>query len=129
MMRYDRVILTGFRDDAVRVMGACDVFTLASQWEGLPVAVMAADPFHYGGSWTADACAKITRFVDTAETFHMPIVHLNDCPGFFVGVEAERTATIRAGVRVMAAINQSTVPWCTPNWAAMVPTFHFSTWK
>ncbi len=58
---------------------------------GLPVAVMAADPFHYGGSWTADACAKITRFVDTAETFHMPIVHFNDCPGFFVGVEAERT--------------------------------------
>lgn len=80
---------------------------------GLPVAVMAADPFHYGGSWTANACAKITRFVDTAETFHMPIIHLNDCPGFFVGVEAERTATIRAGVRAMAAINQSTVPWCT----------------
>ena len=38
----DRVILTGFRDDAVRVMGACDVFTLASQWEGLPVALMEA---------------------------------------------------------------------------------------
>ncbi len=38
----DRVLLTGFRDDAVRVMAACDVFTLASQWEGLPVAVMEA---------------------------------------------------------------------------------------
>jgi glycosyltransferase involved in cell wall biosynthesis/GNAT superfamily N-acetyltransferase len=38
----ERVILTGFRDDAVRVMGACDVFTLASQWEGLPVALMEA---------------------------------------------------------------------------------------
>jgi L-malate glycosyltransferase len=38
----DRVILTGFRDDAVRVMGVCDVFTLASQWEGLPVALMEA---------------------------------------------------------------------------------------
>ena len=38
----DRVILTGFRDDAVRVMAACDAFTLASQWEGLPVAVMEA---------------------------------------------------------------------------------------
>ena len=37
-----RVILTGFRDDAVRVMAACDVFTLASQWEGLPVALMEA---------------------------------------------------------------------------------------
>lgn len=80
---------------------------------GLPVAVMAGDPFHYGGSWTADACAKITRFVDTAETFHLPIVHLNDCPGFYIGLEAEKTATIRAGVRAMAAINSSTVPWCT----------------
>ena len=38
----DRVTLTGFRDDAVRVMGACDIFTLASQWEGLPVALMEA---------------------------------------------------------------------------------------
>jgi len=38
----DRVLLTGFRNDAVRVMAACDAFTLASQWEGLPVAVMEA---------------------------------------------------------------------------------------
>jgi glycosyltransferase involved in cell wall biosynthesis/predicted N-acetyltransferase YhbS len=38
----DRVMFTGFRDDAVRVMGACDIFTLASQWEGLPVALMEA---------------------------------------------------------------------------------------
>lgn len=89
------------------------IITGFARLNGLPVAVMAADPFHYGGSWTADACAKIVRFVDTAETFHMPIVHLNDCPGFFVGIEAEKAATIRAGVRTMAAINQSSVPWCT----------------
>lgn len=38
----DRVILTGFRDDATAVMGACDAFVMASQWEGLPVAVMEA---------------------------------------------------------------------------------------
>ena len=38
----DRVILTGFRDDATSVMAACDAFTLASKWEGLPVAVMEA---------------------------------------------------------------------------------------
>jgi glycosyltransferase involved in cell wall biosynthesis/predicted N-acetyltransferase YhbS len=36
------VLLTGFRDDAVRVMSAFDVFTLASDWEGLPVALMEA---------------------------------------------------------------------------------------
>ena len=39
---HDRVLLTGYRDDAVRVMAACDVFTLASKWEGLPVALMEA---------------------------------------------------------------------------------------
>jgi glycosyltransferase involved in cell wall biosynthesis/GNAT superfamily N-acetyltransferase len=36
------VLLTGFRSDAVRVMAACDAFVMASQWEGLPVAVMEA---------------------------------------------------------------------------------------
>jgi glycosyltransferase involved in cell wall biosynthesis len=38
----DVVSLLGYRDDAVRVMSACDVFTLASDHEGIPVAVMEA---------------------------------------------------------------------------------------
>ena len=38
----DRLVLLGHRPDAVRVMGACDVFVLASHWEGLGVAVMEA---------------------------------------------------------------------------------------
>ena len=81
--------------------------------EGLPVAVLASDPFHVMGAWTADACQKVIRFIDLAETFHIPIVYLCDCPGFMIGLEAEKAATIRHGVRAMAAINQSTVPWCT----------------
>ena len=32
------VVLAGFRPDALAVMAACDVFVLASAWEGLPVA-------------------------------------------------------------------------------------------
>src|SRR5882672_1059942 len=81
--------------------------------DGLPVAVMASDPFFYGGSWTADVCDKIIRFVDLAETFHLPVVYLCDCPGFHIGLDAEKSATIRKGGRAMAAVNQSTVPWCT----------------
>jgi glycosyltransferase involved in cell wall biosynthesis/predicted N-acetyltransferase YhbS len=38
----ERVILTGHRPDAARVMAAFDVFTLASKYEGLPVALMEA---------------------------------------------------------------------------------------
>ncbi|WP_128925120.1 acyl-CoA carboxylase subunit beta [Bradyrhizobium guangxiense] len=81
--------------------------------EGRAVMVLASDSFHYGGSWTADACQKVVRWVDFAETFHLPIVYLMDCPGFMIGLDAEKAATIRHGVRVMAAVNQTTVPWCT----------------
>ena len=89
------------------------IITALARLDGLPVAVLASDPYHYGGAWTAEACQKIVRFVDMAETFHLPIVYLADCPGFLIGLDAERSATIRHGVRAMAAINQSTVPWCT----------------
>ncbi len=81
--------------------------------DGWPVAVLSNDPFHYGGGWTADAAQKVTRFVDLAETFHLPVVHLVDNPGFVIGSEAERAATIRHGARTLAAIHQATVPWCT----------------
>src|SRR3546814_2914056 len=93
---YGRPIITGF-----------------ARLDGVPVALMASDPYFFAGAWTADACRKITRFVDMAETFHMPVVYLCDCPGFLVGLEAERTGTIREGVRAMSAINQCTVPWCS----------------
>jgi acetyl-CoA carboxylase carboxyltransferase component len=89
------------------------IITALARLDGVPVAVLASDPYHYGGAWTAEACQKIVRFVDMAETFHLPVVYLADCPGFLIGLEAERSATIRHGVRAMAAINQSTVPWCT----------------
>ena len=89
------------------------VVTGLARLEGRAVAVMASDPYYYAGSWTADACQKVVRFCDLAETFHLPVVYLMDCPGFLIGLEAEKTATIRHGVRAMAAMNQTTVPWCT----------------
>jgi acetyl-CoA carboxylase carboxyltransferase component len=93
--RWGRSIITGF----VRL-------------DGWPVAIIASDPYHYGGAWTADASQKVTRFVDLVQTFHMPVVHLVDIPGFLVGRQAEDQATIRHGVRAMTAIFQATVPWC-----------------
>ncbi len=67
---------------------------------GWPVAVVAGDPMHYGGAWTARASEKIMRFVDLAQTFHLPVVHLVDCPGFLIGPAAEKEGTIRYGMRV-----------------------------
>jgi acetyl-CoA carboxylase carboxyltransferase component len=80
---------------------------------GWPVAVMAGDPMHYGGAWTARAAEKITRFVDLAQVFHLPMVHLVDCPGFLIGPEAEKEGTIRYGMRAASAILQSRMPWAS----------------
>ena len=84
-----------------------------ARFDGRAVLLLASDPYHYAGAWTAEACQKVARFVDFAEAFHLPVVYLADCPGFLIGLEAEKAATIRHGVRAMAAMNQSRVPWCT----------------
>ena len=89
------------------------VITGFARLDGWPVALMASNPMSYGGCWTADTCRKVEKFVDLAETFHLPIVNLSDCPGFQVGLEAEQSGVIKEGVRVMSAIWQTTVPWCT----------------
>ena len=81
--------------------------------DGWPVAVLASDPYIYGGGWTAAASQKITRFADLANTFHLPVVHLVDIPGFIIGLEAEKAGTIRHGARALAAVYQAKVPWCS----------------
>jgi acetyl-CoA carboxylase carboxyltransferase component len=88
------------------------VVTGLARLDGYPVVVLANDPMHVGGGWTADASQKITRAVDLAETFHLPIVHFVDNPGFVVGVTAEKAATLRHGARALAAVYQSSVPCC-----------------
>ena len=88
------------------------IITGFARLDGWPVALMASDPYSYGGCWTADTCKKVQKFVDTAETFHLPIVYLVDCPGFQIGKEAEELGTIKEGVRAMAAIWHTTTPWC-----------------
>jgi acetyl-CoA carboxylase carboxyltransferase component len=81
--------------------------------DGWPVGVLASDPYHYGAGWTADAADKITRFVDLCDTFHLPVVHLVDQPGFVIGVGGEKAGTIRHGARALSAIYQAKTPWCS----------------
>jgi acetyl-CoA carboxylase carboxyltransferase component len=81
--------------------------------DGWPVAVLASDPYHYGGGWTADASIKITRFIDFAHTFHLPVVNFVDVPGFLIGKQSESEGTIRHGARALAALYQANVPWCS----------------
>jgi propionyl-CoA carboxylase beta chain len=111
-----------------RIVEACvdasSFFETGRQWgrglitgfariDGHSVAVLAGDPMFMGGAWTADVCRKLIRHIDLAQTFHLPVVHFVDCPGFAVGVKHERAATVKLGVQAMAAVYQATVPWCS----------------
>jgi acetyl-CoA carboxylase carboxyltransferase component len=79
--------------------------------DGYAVGVMANDCYHDGGSMTADGAAKIRRFVELCDLFHLPIVSFVDEPGFMIGRAAEQAGTIRAGMNAMFSVLQSTVPW------------------
>lgn len=80
---------------------------------GVPIALFAEDPFIYGGAWTADSSRKLIRLIDLASTFHLPLVHLEDCPGFLIGKQSEQDATIRFGSQALAALGQAPVPFCS----------------
>jgi propionyl-CoA carboxylase beta chain len=88
------------------------VVTALARLDGWPVAVIASDPGQMGGTWTAAASRKMTRLVELAETFRLPVVHFVDVGGFTIGSQAEKAGTIRDGTRAIATIFQSTVPWC-----------------
>ena len=81
--------------------------------DGWPIVVLANDPQVYGGGWTADASQKIIRILEIAETFHLPVLHLVDNPGFLVGTHGEKAGTIRHGARALAAIYQLSTPICS----------------
>jgi len=60
---------------------------------------------------TADGAHKARRFMELCETFSFPIVSLVDEPGFMIGSQAERDATIRHGASAVLTAALTTVPW------------------
>lgn len=88
------------------------VITGLGRLDGVPVALFAENPRVYGGAWTADSCKKLIRLLDLASTFHLPVVHLSDCPGFLIGKRSENEGTIRMGSQTLAALGQLRTPFC-----------------
>jgi len=120
----NRMAAYSMRKILTSVFDKTSVFEMGKRWgqsaitafarlDGWPVAVLASDPSFMGGSWSADASRKIDRFVKLANTFGLPVVHLVDNPGFMIGLEAEKAATIRYGVEALNGIYTSKVPWAT----------------
>ncbi len=81
--------------------------------DGIPVAVFGENPMMYGGGWTADSCRKLTRLIDLASMFKLPMIHFEDCPGFLIGKQSEEDATVRYGTEVLVALREAQMPYCT----------------
>ena len=86
--------------------------TFLARLGGRPVGVIANDPFVYGGGMTRSAAEKMETFIDLCDTFHLPVINFVDQPGTVVGPDAEKDGAVRGTIRVVTAIEQSTVPWC-----------------
>ncbi|HEU5109456.1 MAG TPA: carboxyl transferase domain-containing protein [Micromonosporaceae bacterium] len=79
---------------------------------GRPLGLIANNPLHLGGAIDADAADKAARFLQLCDAHGLPVVSLCDTPGFMVGPDAERTATVRHFSRLFVTGANLTVPIC-----------------
>jgi acetyl-CoA carboxylase carboxyltransferase component len=76
------------------------IVTALARHEGRPLGVVANNPRHLGGAIDADGADKAARFIGMCDAFGLPVLFLCDTPGFMVGPDAERTATVRHFARM-----------------------------
>jgi acetyl-CoA carboxylase carboxyltransferase component len=57
-----------------------------------------------------NAASKAARFVNLCDAFGIPLLFLQDVPGFMVGSKVEQQGIIRHGARMLYAVSSATVP-------------------
>jgi propionyl-CoA carboxylase beta chain len=80
---------------------------------GRSVGVVANQPAHLAGVLDIDASAKAARFVRFCDAFNVPLLALEDVPGFLPGVDQEHGGIIRHGAKLLYAFCEATVPKVT----------------
>ncbi len=80
---------------------------------GYPVGIVANNPMFYGGVLDVNAADKAARFVSLCDAFGIPLVFLQDVPGFMVGTKVEQQGIIRHGAKMLYAVASATVPKLT----------------
>ena len=80
---------------------------------GQPVGIVANQPAHLAGTLDIDASVKGARFVRFCDAFNIPLVTLEDVPGFLPGTQQEFGGIIRHGAKLLFAFAEATVPKVT----------------
>jgi acetyl-CoA carboxylase carboxyltransferase component len=89
------------------------IITCLARFGGQPVGIVANQPKQLGGILENDSADKAARFVNLCDAFSIPLLFLQDVPGFMVGSKVEHAGIIRHGAKMLYAISRATVPKIT----------------
>jgi acetyl-CoA carboxylase carboxyltransferase component len=92
---------------------ARNIVTALARIDGRSVGIVANNPMHLGGVLDVNAADKAARFVNLCDAFEIPLVFLQDVPGFMVGTKVEKEGIIRHGAKMLHAVASATVPKLT----------------
>ncbi len=92
---------------------AGNILTGFARLGGHPVGIIANQPSVLAGVLDIDSSDKGARFVRFCDAFNVPLVILEDVPGFLPGVAQEHGGIIRHGAKLLYAFSEATVPKVT----------------
>jgi propionyl-CoA carboxylase beta subunit len=80
---------------------------------GKTVGIVANQPAHLAGTLDINASLKGARFVRFCDCFNIPLIVLEDVPGFLPGTDQELNGIIKHGAKLLFAFAEATVPKIT----------------
>jgi methylmalonyl-CoA decarboxylase subunit alpha len=115
---YDmRKVLHELADDGdvfeIKPTYARNIITAFVRLDGHSTGVVASQPMHKGGALDIDSADKAARFITLCDAFNVPLLFLQDVPGFVVGTDVEKQGIIRHGAKMLYAVSEATVPKVT----------------
>ncbi|HEV3284477.1 MAG TPA: acyl-CoA carboxylase subunit beta, partial [Solirubrobacteraceae bacterium] len=97
----------------IKAQWAKTIITCFARFGGRPAGIVANQPKQLGGILDNDSADKAARFVNLCNAFAIPLVFLQDVPGFMVGTKVEAEGIIRHGAKMLYAVANATVPKIT----------------
>ncbi len=112
---YDmKEVITAIVDDGYffETLGlyARSVITGFARFNGRPVGIWANQPMWAAGTIDIDAADKGARFIRFCDLFNIPVLTLQDCPGYMIGSEQDWKGILRHGAKLLFAWADATVP-------------------
>ena len=112
---YDvRRVISSLVDDGrffeVRALWAENLVVGFARLNGWVVGIVANQPMVLAGCIDIDASVKASHFIRLCDAYNIPILTLQDVPGFLPGKDQEYGGIIRNGARMIYAYSEATVP-------------------